>query len=166
MSASDSELAHAPWDRSRGIRHGSTIPAYVQLASFIRSEVIADQLPAGSPLPSEPELAGLYNVSRDTVRRAMAVLRELELIETRRGVGHYVTHTPERIHVNAGRGAVVSARLATPADQERLYGAGRYGWPVLVVEEPGQPPRIYDGTSTLVSFVDPRPGHDNARDGG
>ena len=105
-------------------------------------------------MPSEPELAGRYNVSRDTVRRAMAVLRELALIETRRGVGHYVAHTPERIHVNAGRGAVVSARLATPTDQERLYGAGRYGWPVLVVEEPGQPPRIYDGTSTLVSFDD------------
>ena len=85
----------------------------------------------------------------------MAVLRELDLIETRRGVGHYVARTPERVRVNVGRGTVVSARLATPADQERLYGAGRYGWPVLVVEEPGQPPRIYDGTSTVVSFIEP-----------
>ena len=71
-------------------------------------------------MPSEPELAGLYNVSRDTVRKAMAVLRELEVVETRRGAGHYVAHLPE----------------------------------VLVVEEPGQPPRVYDGTRTLVSFVD------------
>lgn len=155
MSASDSKPEHNLWDRSSGIRHGSAIPAYVQLASFIRSEVIARQLAAGSPLPSEPELAGLYNVSRDTVRKAMAVLRELEVVETRRGAGHYVAHLPERVHVSAGRGAVVSARLATPADQEKLYGAGRYGWPVLVVEEPGQPPRVYDGTRTLVSFGDP-----------
>jgi hypothetical protein len=86
----------------------------------------------------------------------MAVLRELDLIETRRGVGHYVAHAPERVYVSAGHGAVVSARLATPEEQEKLYGAGRYGWPVLVVEEPGLPPRIYDGTRTLVSFADSR----------
>jgi DNA-binding transcriptional MocR family regulator len=107
-------------------------------------------------LPSEPELASRYNVSRDTVRRAMAVLRELELIQTRRGMGHYVAHAPERVYVNAEPGAVVSARLATREEQEKPYGAGRYGWPVLVVEEPGQPPRIYDGTRTVVSFGAPR----------
>src|SRR5215469_17196831 len=73
----------------------SMLPDYLQLAIYLRGMIIVRQLPPGSPLPSEPELSERYHVSRDTVRRAMQVLREIGLAEPRRGVGYFVTRTPE-----------------------------------------------------------------------
>ena len=152
---SDSELEHSPWDSSYAIKHESTVPAYVQLAVIIRAFIIAWQLPTGTSLASEPALSERYGVSRDTVRKAMAVLREMGLTETRRGVGHYVVYCPERVYLRAGPGTKVTARFPMPKEQDELYG-GRLGFPVLVVEEPGQPPVVYDSTRTSVSFVDSR----------
>ena len=54
-----------------------------QLATTIRLGVY----PLGSTLPSERELAERLNVSRSTLREAMAALREAGLVETRRGRG-------------------------------------------------------------------------------
>jgi hypothetical protein len=61
----------------------SMLPAYLQLAIYLRGAIIVRQLPPGAPLPSEPELSQRYKVSRDTVRRSMQVLREIGLAETR-----------------------------------------------------------------------------------
>ena len=63
----------------------SMLPAYLQLAIYLRGAIIVRQLPPGSALPSEPELVDRYRVSRDTVRKAMQALREIGLAETRRG---------------------------------------------------------------------------------
>ncbi|MFC4784977.1 FadR/GntR family transcriptional regulator [Nocardioides sp. MAHUQ-72] len=54
-----------------------------QLATTIRLGVY----PLGSTLPSERELAARLNVSRATLREAMAALRQAGLVETRRGRG-------------------------------------------------------------------------------
>lgn len=54
--------------------------------------------PEGSKLPSEPILAEQMNVSRSTLRQALALLQEDGIIEARRGVGNFVRKT---IDVNA-----------------------------------------------------------------
>src|SRR6478752_10428425 len=54
-----------------------------QLATAIRLGVY----PFGSSLPSERELAERLEVSRATLREAMAALRTAGLVETRRGRG-------------------------------------------------------------------------------
>ena len=100
----------------------SMLPAYLQLAIYLRGMIIVRQLPPGSPLPSEPELAQRYGVSRDTVRRAMQLLREIGLAETRRGVGHFVTRTPEIRRVVVAPGSRVSG---ADAAAERDGGAAR-----------------------------------------
>ncbi|WP_427888555.1 GntR family transcriptional regulator [Kribbella sp. GL6] len=56
------------------------------LAREIRSGVVQ----AGTQLPGEVELARRFAVSRNTVRAALAVLAEDELIATRTGKGSYV----------------------------------------------------------------------------
>lgn len=68
----------------RPVREGQAFEATVeQLATAIR----IGALPVGSGLPPERELAGLLGVSRITLREAMEVLRDLGMIETRRGRG-------------------------------------------------------------------------------
>jgi len=130
----------------------SMLPAYLQLAIYLRGAIIVRQLPPGAPLPSEPELAERYKVSRDTVRRSMQVLREIGLAETRRGVGHFVTRTPEIRRVVVAPGSRVIVRMPQPHEQGELLGLT-----VFVVTEPGKPPATYDTAQTVLAFPDQDP---------
>jgi GntR family transcriptional repressor for pyruvate dehydrogenase complex len=82
-----------------------------QLATTIRLGVY----PLGSTLPSERHLAERLNVSRSTLREAMAALRQAGLVETRRG---------------RGGGTVVTLKPRTPSARAaaRLTEARRQEW--------------------------------------
>ena len=82
-----------------------------QLATTIRLGVY----PLGSTLPSERDLAERLNVSRSTLREAMAALRQAGLVETRRG---------------RGGGTVVTLKPRTPSARAaaRLTEARRQEW--------------------------------------
>ena len=131
----------------------SMLPAYLQLAIYLRGSIIVRQLPPGTPLPSEPELCERYKVSRDTVRRSMQVMREIGLAETRRGVGHFVTRTPEMRRVVVAPGGRVIVRMPQPHEQGELLGLT-----VFVVTEPGKPPVAYDTAQTVLAFPEEHPG--------
>jgi GntR family transcriptional regulator len=64
--------------------------AYVRVADDIEARIRSGELPAGSRLRSERDLAEHYEVSYGTIRRAMKMLRDRNLIETRHGHGTYV----------------------------------------------------------------------------
>src|ERR1700722_2696242 len=132
----------------------SMLPAYLQLAIYLRGAIIVRRLPPGSPMPSEPELSERYKVSRDTVRRAMQVLRDIGITETRRGVGHFVTRTPEIRRVVVAPGSQVIVRMPQPHEQGELLGLT-----VFVVTEPGKSPVAYDTGQPLLVF----PGEDSVR---
>ena len=75
---------HLPEAVLRPVRGHHAFEACVeQLATAIRLGVY----PLGSALPSERDLAAILQVSRATLREAMAALREAGLVETRRGRG-------------------------------------------------------------------------------
>lgn len=71
----------------------SPVPLTDQLAAILRAAVSGGTL-TGS-LPSEKELSERHQVSRVTVRRALDVLREEQLIYPARGRGWFVTR-PDR----------------------------------------------------------------------
>jgi GntR family transcriptional regulator len=121
------------------------LPAYVQLAILLRAMIVTRQLPIGTMLPSEPELTSRYKVSRDTVRRAMQVIRDIGLAETRRGIGHFVIRTPEIRRVVLAPGSRVFVRMPLPEEH------GEYlALLVYVVTEPGKRPVTYDTSRTLL----------------
>jgi GntR family transcriptional regulator len=66
------------------------IPLYEQLATSLRSAIERGLLPAGSALPPEPELAGLFGVSRQTVNVALTRLARRGLLNRKRGTGTFV----------------------------------------------------------------------------
>jgi DNA-binding FadR family transcriptional regulator len=83
--------------------------AFEQVADQLRQSIVRGELPAGIRLPSEPELAIQFVVSRSTIREALRMLASQQLITTSRGVGggSYITHPePEAIsrvlHTNLG----------------------------------------------------------------
>lgn len=60
---------------------------YMRVYSDLRFKLKSSKYPIGSFLPTEPELEQLYNVSRSTVRRAVALLVNEGLVRVTRGRG-------------------------------------------------------------------------------
>ena len=64
---------------------------YRQIAGDLREQITSATLPPGTQLPTEPKLAAAYDASRSTVRLAISLLIQQGLVETRHGVGTFVT---------------------------------------------------------------------------
>lgn len=67
---------------------------YRQVAAAIRDAIASGEYPPGAPLPSETQLIERYQVSRPTVRNAVAALRSEGLIDVIHGKGSFVRGTP------------------------------------------------------------------------
>ena len=61
-----------------------------QIADRIQEMIAADQLPPGTQLPSERDLAKSLNVNRATVREAMRLLEQRGLVRMRLGSGTFI----------------------------------------------------------------------------
>lgn len=71
------------------VDHGSPEPAYLQLAGILRQRIAAGEWRTG-PLPSGKTLEQEYGVGRDTLLRAIAILRDEGLVFTVKRRGTYV----------------------------------------------------------------------------
>lgn len=76
---------------------------YHKIEQEILTKIESGQLPSGSQIPSETELAAKYNVSRITAKRALDNLVQRGLVYRQQGKGTYVC--PERIHDISGFGS-------------------------------------------------------------
>jgi DNA-binding transcriptional regulator YhcF (GntR family) len=61
-----------------------------QIANQLRAAILTRKLLPGDKLPSQPELAKRYGVARETIKRALDVLRGDRLVVSRQGSGAYV----------------------------------------------------------------------------
>jgi DNA-binding GntR family transcriptional regulator len=66
------------------------IPKYLQIAGYIRDQIVRGDLRPGDDVPSEREIAAMWGVARPTAARALEALRVQGLVESRRGSGTYV----------------------------------------------------------------------------
>ena len=66
------------------------IPKYRQLLQILRNQILSGELGSGGQLPTEEELTQTYNLSRGTVRKAVAQLEAEGLIRVEHGVGSFV----------------------------------------------------------------------------
>ena len=73
-------------------------PIYAQLERGLRAAVATGRLQPGDQLPTVRQLAVDLSVNANTVARVYAELERAGVIETRRGVGSFITATPARAH--------------------------------------------------------------------
>lgn len=66
------------------------VPPYRQIADILRSRIESGEYPKGTRIPTESEIVDTWEVARTTARRAIALLREQDLIETVPQRGSYV----------------------------------------------------------------------------
>lgn len=77
-------------------------PLYQQLENILRSEIERGERAAGTRIPTENELSEQYNVSRVTVRKALARLSELGYLERKTGKGTFVAEKKLQRGISAG----------------------------------------------------------------
>ncbi len=70
--------------------HTTGVPAYVEIYNSLYADITNGVYPAGECLPGEIALAQKYQVSRNTLRQAMAILCEDGLLLRSRGKGTLV----------------------------------------------------------------------------
>jgi DNA-binding transcriptional regulator YhcF (GntR family) len=67
-----------------------------QIANKLRAAILTRKLGPGDRLPSQPELAARYGVARETIKRALEILRQDRLIVSRQGSGAFVRAQTQR----------------------------------------------------------------------
>ena len=71
-------------------------PIYAQLERALRAAIATGRLQPGDQLPTVRQLAVDLRVNANTVARVYAELERAAVIETRRGVGSFISATPSQ----------------------------------------------------------------------
>ncbi len=73
-------------------------PIYAQLERGLRAAVATGRLTAGDQLPTVRQLAVELQINANTVARVYAELERTGVLETKRGVGSFISATPRQAH--------------------------------------------------------------------
>lgn len=71
-------------------------PIYAQLDHGLRAAIATGRLQVGDQLPTVRQLAVDLSINANTVARVYTELERSGVIETRRGIGSFVTATPQQ----------------------------------------------------------------------
>jgi len=130
------------------------VPNYIRLEHSLRESITSGRLKPGDPVPPESQLCQQFNISRNTVRQALARLVFEGVIQRERGRGSLVAE-PRFQHTNIfpsfeeemqAKGSTTAVRLleqrVEPAEGKVAQSLGLpSGTPVFVLERQ----RIVDG---------------------
>ncbi|AQS58422.1 MULTISPECIES: GntR family transcriptional regulator [Eubacteriales] len=72
-------------------------PIYLQIIQRLCRQIIRGELGAGDKLPSVRELAVQMGVNPNTVQRVYSEMERLQVAETKRGLGTFVTEKESRL---------------------------------------------------------------------
>jgi GntR family transcriptional regulator len=100
------------------------LPTYLRIAEALTIDIGGGRLSPGQKLPPERAMATQYNVAVATLRKALQVLEDRQLIERRQGSGNYVlsggsnigTYALFRLELKGTGGGLPTARLLDMAE--------------------------------------------------
>lgn len=79
------------------VEFDNNLPIYLQIMNYIKKEIVVGRLKAGDKIPAVRELALELQINPNTVQRALQELERENIVETKRGLGRYVTSEESRI---------------------------------------------------------------------
>lgn len=101
IGMNESTMTQRTSERARHKRH--------QVLASLKNTIESGDIPSGSFLPGENELAREFSVSRGTIRSALSELEEQKLIEKRSGIGSLVTFDGHRMETADGWAKALSS---------------------------------------------------------
>jgi len=108
---------------------------YKDIVNLLKNKIGSPTYSIGDILPPENELAELYNVSRNTLRKALKVLEDEELIERRHGSGTYirnkhfqasVTHLDSFTEIARSEGKKPNSQVISVDDEFVELASGKF----------------------------------------
>jgi GntR family transcriptional regulator len=81
----------------------SGIPLYVQLQQQLQQRILTGQLAHGGQLPSVRDLSAELGINPLTVTKVYQILEREGFVETRRGLGTFVSHQSPALKMEARR---------------------------------------------------------------
>lgn len=75
----------------------NNLPIYLQIMNKIKRDIVTGTLKAGDKIPSVRELAVELQINPNTIQRTFQELEREQIVETRRGLGRYVTSEEAKI---------------------------------------------------------------------
>lgn len=85
------------------LRDDTAMPLYQQLEEQLFALIASGELPAGAVLPAERQLAENLGVSRVTIQRTYAALRQRNLLTSQGRKGFLVRTRPDQVHPGMDR---------------------------------------------------------------
>lgn len=104
--------------------HRSRVPLYVQIASVLRSRIQSGQWQAGKRVSTLDELEREFQVTRETARQAVDVLRKEGLLRARQGLGTFVSsqaHDRRTVKLASDWRGLVQSLTGVPLGQLTIY---------------------------------------------
>ena len=98
----------------------SPIPLYRQLADLLLTKIRSGAYPEGSRIPSEHQLAQIYEIGRPTARQATDQLVLSGVLMRRRGAGTFVRSAQKEVDLFSFAGTLSSFRKKGIAVQTRI----------------------------------------------
>jgi GntR family transcriptional regulator len=91
------------------LNHNTGVPIYVQLQQQLQQRILSGQMAHGEQLPSVRELSAQLQINPLTVTKVYQLLERDGYLETRRGIGTYVSHQTPDLKANARRAQISAA---------------------------------------------------------
>ncbi|OAB43197.1 GntR family transcriptional regulator [Paenibacillus glacialis] len=79
------------------IEFDNNLPIYLQIMNYIKRQIVTGTLKSGDKILSVRELAAELQINPNTIQRTFQELEREEIVETRRGLGRYVTSEESKI---------------------------------------------------------------------
>lgn len=93
------------------VERNTAIPLYIQIAEDIKSKIKKEELKANSRIPTELELSEIYQVSRITIRKALELLVDEEILIRKQKIGTFVSNKKMSRTVNSFMGFTQSCKV-------------------------------------------------------
>jgi GntR family transcriptional regulator len=77
--------------------HKTPIPLYFQLRTILLDEIQKGSYPVGSTIPTETEISDIFQISRSTVRQAIAELAQEGWLDRKTSKGTFVTRPQKNV---------------------------------------------------------------------
>ena len=102
--------------------HRHPTPLYAQIEQGLRGAIATGRLALGAQLPTVRQLAVELSVNANTVARVYAELERAGVLETRRGVGTFVSATQPAAAARRGRETELRALVQRFVDEAAARG--------------------------------------------
>lgn len=139
------------------LKRESSIPIYQQVAESIINMIETGELKKGDRLPTEYDLVDKYNVSRATVRKAISLLVEKDLIIVSPGKGMFVKNTFIEMDFNELKGIYEILAQQGMETYTELYNYKKVTPPSHIIKKLNLSPNEEVYLIERIYYVDDRP---------